>query len=63
MSSGPCYIYYTCPDCGKRFKYSIDMIPVFGEDFGRCPSCHRVCTLEREGAVTTDDLRYEEVQD
>lgn len=26
-------------------------------------NCHRGCTPKREGAVTTDNLRYEEVED
>jgi len=63
MSWGPCYLYYHCPDCGTRFKYDIDMIPVFGDRFGCCPGCGRPCASEKEGAVTTDDVLYHEVED
>ena len=24
MSWGPCFMYYRCPQCGKKFKYAFD---------------------------------------
>lgn len=61
MSWGPCYLYYTCAACGKQYKYSIDMIAEFGDDFGKCPKCGLIGTPEKEGAVVSDDLNYVEV--
>ena len=54
-------MYYRCPDCGKKFKYATDMIPVFGDRFGCCPDCAVPGVLEQEGARTVDDLQYEEI--
>jgi len=63
MSWGALYLYYRCPDCGKKFKYAADLIQYFGADFGRCPNCRTDGTFEKEGARTPDDLEYEEVED
>lgn len=63
MTWGPCFMYYHCPTCGMRFKYSIDLIPVFGDRFGSCPSCGEPGIFERDGARTPDDHLYEEVED
>ena len=63
MSWGPCYFYYCCPDCGKRFKYAADMIPELGERFGCCPDCGKPCSPECEGAVKPDDLLYVEIDE
>ena len=52
-------MYYCCPKCGKKFKYATDLIPEFGDDFGKCPDCG---TIEKEGARTPDDLLYTEVE-
>ena len=38
MTWGALYFYYKCPECGKLFKYAIDLIPEFGDDFGKCPA-------------------------
>ncbi len=62
MSWGPCYLYYTCAGCGKRFKYAVDMIAEFGDNFGRCPACGTAGTPEKEGAAASDDLSYEEAE-
>lgn len=63
MSWGPCFLYYHCPQCGRKFKYATDLIAEFGEDFGKCPACGAMGTFEKEGARTVDDLDYEEVED
>ena len=63
MSWGPCFMYYHCPDCGKKFKYAVDLIPVMGNEFGCCPACGTPGVFEKDGARTTDDLDYEEVED
>ena len=62
MSWGPCFPYYRCPQCSKKFKYATDLIPVFGDDFGKCPVCSAMGILEKEGARTPDDLDYTEVE-
>ena len=62
MSWGALYFYYKCPECGKLFKYAIDLIPEFGDDFGKCPDCQVMGTFVKEGARTTYDLLYEEVE-
>lgn len=61
MSWGPCFLYYRCPGCGKKFKSATDAIPVLGPRFGLCPVCGTEGTLEKEGARTPDDADYEEV--
>jgi uncharacterized C2H2 Zn-finger protein len=55
-------MYYRCPKCGKRFKYAIDMIPEFGQDFGQCPVCGMKGVFEKDGARIPDDSLYEEVE-
>ncbi len=62
MSWGPCFMYYRCPQCGKKFKYATDLIPEFGDDFGKCPDCGTMGAFEKEGARTPDDLEYTEVE-
>jgi hypothetical protein len=55
-------MYYHCCKCGKRFKYAIDMIPEFGQDFGHCPVCGTEGSFEKDGARIPDDVLYEEVE-
>lgn len=62
MTWGPCFMYYHCPKCGKRFKYAIDMIPEFGQDFGHCPACSAEGIFEQDSARIPDDALYEEVE-
>jgi len=63
MSWGVCFMYYSCPKCGRKFKYATDLIPVVGERFGCCPACGAAGIFEKEGARTADDLEYEEVDE
>lgn len=63
MSWGVNLMYYRCPDCGKKFKYAEDLIPCFGDRFGRCPICGAEGIFEKSGARTPDDLDYEEVEE
>ena len=56
-------MYYVCPDCGKKFKYALDMIPEFGDAFGRCPVCKTQGTYLFDGARPKDDADYEEVEE
>ena len=63
MSWGPCFFYYHCPSCGRKFKYATDLIPDFGARFGLCPRCGVEGVLEKEGARTPDDLEYEEIEE
>lgn len=62
MTWGPCFMYYHCPECGKRFKYAVDMIPEFGQNFGRCPACGTEGIFEKDGARIPADAMYEEVE-
>lgn len=63
MTWGPCFMYYHCPKCGKKFKYDTALIPVFGEDFGYCPDCKVEGTYEFDGARGPKDAEYEEIED
>lgn len=51
---------YDC-QCGKKYKYAIDMIAEFGEDFGKCPVCGAQGKLVGEGPVLAKYKDYEEV--
>lgn len=63
MSWGPCFMYYHCAGCGKKFKYAVDMIPVFGDRFGFCPDCSQEGVFEQDGARIPNDAEYMEVED
>lgn len=63
MTWGPAFMYYHCSQCKKKFKYALDMIPVFGDDFGNCPICHKPGEFERDGARIPEDNMYEEIED
>lgn len=63
MSWGSCFMYYRCPICGMKFKYAVDMIPVFGAQFGSCPDCAVEGELLYDGARRLDDADYFEVED
>lgn len=55
-------MYYHCPDCGKKFKYALDLMAEFGDDFGKCPNCNTLGEYEYDGPRRTDDNDYEEVE-
>lgn len=55
-------MYYKCPKCNKQFKYAIDLIGEFGDEFGCCPQCGQMGTYVKEGPRLSDDLEYEEVE-
>ncbi|WP_300754435.1 hypothetical protein [uncultured Brachyspira sp.] len=61
MSWGALYFYYKCPKCGKLFKYSIDLIPEYQDEFGNCPVCNIKGEYLKEGAADLDDLLYEDI--
>ncbi len=62
MTWGPCFMYYYCLHCGKKFKYAVDLIPFLGSSFGTCPCCGSAGILEQEGARIPADSEYEEVE-
>lgn len=62
MTWGPAFMYYRCPQCGKKFKYAIDLIPEFGDAFGLCPECETPGEYVKDGARAKDDAEYEEVE-
>lgn len=55
-------MYYRCPNCKQKYKYAVDLISYFGDDFGRCPFCKNKGTYEKDGARTLDDSDYMEVE-
>lgn len=55
-------MYYHCPNCGMKFKYPLDLMVEFGEDFGKCPNCGIMGSYEYDGPRRTDDLEYFEVE-
>ncbi len=61
MTWGPCFMYYHCPDCGKKFKCEVALIPELGDRFGRCPECGAEGVFEKDGARGPDDQDYFEV--
>ena len=63
MSWGPGFFYYRCPACAKQFKYAMDLIPDFGEDFGKCPACGAMGTYVKDGPRGVDDNEYFEVEE
>ena len=48
--------------CGIKFKYALDLIPEFGDDFGHCPECGAMGIYEKDGTRTLDDAEYTEVE-
>lgn len=56
-------MYYHCPECGEKFKYAVELIPVFGDQFGLCPHCQTAGIYEKDGARTLDDMEYIEVEE
>lgn len=61
MTWGAQYMCYTCKECGKKYKYAIDLIGDFGADFGKCPVCGSEGDLTYEGPVSPETSQYEEV--
>lgn len=62
MTWGPCFMYYTCPKCGKKFKYDLDMLACGADTFGTCPQCGTAGVFEQDGARIQRDNLYEEVE-
>ena len=63
MTWGPMFMYYHCPECGKKFKYELDLMTELGEAFGTCPYCGAPGVFEKDGPRIPDDLEYEEVDE
>lgn len=61
MTWGPLFMYYECPDCGKKYKYELDLMTSLGEHFGRCPLCGAEGTFVKEAPRTAGDEDYEEI--
>ena len=62
MTWGAAFMYYHCASCGRKFKYAVDLIPTFRDEFGKCPYCGTEGVYEKDGARTKDDMDYEEVE-
>ena len=63
MSWGPCFMYYHCPACGKKFKSELGLLSELGEHFGQCPECGAMGEFETQSARTLDDAEYEEIDE
>lgn len=63
MTWGPCFMYYHCPQCGKKFKSELGLLAELGDRFGTCPACGAAGCFEKEGARIPNDLEYEEVDE
>ncbi len=61
MTYGALFWYYECPNCKKKFKYGTDLFAQFGDEFGNCPECGTAGTFIKEGAISVDDIEYEDV--
>ncbi len=46
MSWGTYYMFYNCPQCKKKYRWSLD--DVNDTTFGECPACHIQGTLVGE---------------
>ncbi|MDD6879954.1 MAG: excinuclease ATPase subunit [Firmicutes bacterium] len=55
-------MYYNCEKCGKKFKYALDLMVEFGDDYGKCPVCGTMGTYEYDGPRRKDDNDYFEVE-
>lgn len=45
-----------------KFKYPLDLMGDFGEDFGKCPVCKVMGTYEYDGPRRRDDSDYLEIE-
>lgn len=63
MTWGISLMYYHCPQCGLKFKYPLDLMTLFGENFGLCPICRAMGIYECDGPRKTDDADYIEVEE
>ena len=61
MTWGPLFMYYICPDCGKKYKYELDLMTSLGACFGCCPVCGAMGDFEKESPRTAGDEEYEEI--
>ena len=53
---------YECKKCGKKYKYAVDLIGDFGEEYGLCPVCGSEGKLVFEGPVSPETSAFEEVE-
>ena len=56
MTWGPSFMYYHCEKCGHKFKYALDLMTEFGEEFGKCPRCGGAGVYEKEMILITRRL-------
>ena len=54
-------MFYTCPNCGKKFKSAIDTIAE--EEFGKCPACGTEGTLVGESGRDSYPDNAQEYED
>lgn len=61
MTWGPCFMYYHCPRCGKKFKSELGLLAALGDSFGQCPDCEIDGEFEFQNARVPNDAEYEEI--
>ena len=61
MTWGAFYMYYQCPNCGKKMKFAQDVMIELGEKFGQCPNCEIDATFVKEGPLALDGNEWEEI--
>lgn len=54
MTWGAYFMFYQCPECGKKYRWSLEDIS--DPAFGQCPACHVMGELKGE----TKDIRQGE---
>ena len=62
MTWGVSFMYYHCSSCGKKFKYALDLMTEFSNEFGMCPQCGNMGSYESDGPRKIDDAEYFEVE-
>lgn len=63
MTWGVALMYYHCPECNFKFKYPLDLLTEFGDDFGLCPKCKTMGIYEYDGPRRKEDFDYFEVEE
>lgn len=62
MSYGAYWMYYQCPNCSKKVKYSLDQLSENADEFGTCPDCKIAGQLTGEGTKPPQSKdEYEEI--
>lgn len=62
MSWGGYFMFYDCPVCGKKFKWSLE--EVADAEFGQCPQCQAPGLLTGESKdLAQGEVRFGEYEE